>query len=176
MQPTVLTLPAIAKEALALIDEEGLTAFSTRKLGARLGVEAMSLYHHVPSKHLLTRWVANHLRAQIAIPPADLGWRSWLGQAARNTRAVVLAHPNAFPILIEHKPDEDDPLHRRQRRVLEDTGLTSPEAARTARIVNAFIVGALDCEIAHPAEGAATFERGLIMLFDGIAKQIQRVR
>lgn len=176
MQTESLSLSLIAKEALALIDEEGLPAFSTRKLGARLGVEAMALYHHFPNKHLLTRWVANLLRSQIALPPADLGWRSWLGQAARNQRAVTLAHPNAFPILVEHRADEDDQLHRGQRRVLEEAGLTPAEAARAARIVNAFITGALDTELAHPADGAATFERGLIMLFDGIAKQVQRVR
>ena len=55
-----LTRERIEIEALALIDADGIDAFSTRKLGARLGCEAMSIYHHFPSKaHILdalARW------------------------------------------------------------------------------------------------------------------------
>ena len=35
--------------ALELIEEEGMAAFSTRRLAARLGYEAMSIYHYFPS-------------------------------------------------------------------------------------------------------------------------------
>jgi AcrR family transcriptional regulator len=168
-----LTKSAIASEALALIDTKGLDAFSTRKLGARLGVEAMALYHHFPSKHLLTADVAATLRAQIPLPPADFGWRSWLGQAARSWRATALAHPHAVPLLIAH-PTEDDPLFAGQCRVLETAGLTPHEARRAARLIAAFVTGAVQSEIAQPEDAPAIFERGLVMLLDGIAKQIQR--
>jgi AcrR family transcriptional regulator len=168
-----LTKPAIAEEAHALIDSEGLPAFSTRKLGTRLGVEAMALYHHFPSKHLLTAEVAATVRAQIPLPPADLGWRSWLGQAARSWRATALAHPNAFPLLIAY-PAEDDLLFAGQCRALETAGLTPHEARRAARLIAAFATGAVQNEIAQPEDAPAIFERGLVMLLDGIAKQIQR--
>src|SRR5881394_2667146 len=49
-----LSRDRIVDAALALIHDDGLAAFSTRKLGERLGCEAMSIYHHFPSKqHLL---------------------------------------------------------------------------------------------------------------------------
>ncbi|HEY4124255.1 MAG TPA: TetR family transcriptional regulator [Rhizomicrobium sp.] len=175
-QPTTLTKSAIAAAALALIDEEGLESFSTRKLGARLGVEAMALYHHFPSKKLLGDWVAVSLRNQLPSPPADLGWRSWLGQAARGWRAMALAHPNAFPLLLAHSVRENDELFSAQCRVLADAGLGQQEAARTARIVSAFVTGAVQQEIADPASGAGVFERGLVMIFDGIARSLQRAR
>jgi AcrR family transcriptional regulator len=38
---------------LQLIDREGLEGFSMRKLGAMLGVEAMSLYNHIENKRVL---------------------------------------------------------------------------------------------------------------------------
>jgi AcrR family transcriptional regulator len=171
-----LTKSLIAGEALALIDAEGLDAFSTRKLGTRLGVEAMALYHHFPSKHLLTAEIAATLRAQIPLPPADLGWRSWLGQAARSWRAMVLAHPNAVPLLIAHPADEGDALSAAQRHVLETAGLTPHDATRAARLLAAFVTGAVQSEIAQPEDAPAIFERGLVMLLDGIAKQIQRAR
>jgi AcrR family transcriptional regulator len=42
-----LTRQRVLDAALHLIDREGLEGFSMRKLGAMLGVEAMSLYNHV---------------------------------------------------------------------------------------------------------------------------------
>jgi AcrR family transcriptional regulator len=39
--------------AVRFVDREGLEALSMRKLGSELGVEAMSLYHHVPNKGAL---------------------------------------------------------------------------------------------------------------------------
>jgi AcrR family transcriptional regulator len=171
-----LTKSLIATEALALIDAEGLDAFSTRKLGARLGVEAMALYHHFPSKHLLTAEIAATLRAQIPLPPPDLGWRSWLGQAARNWRAMALAHPNAVPLLVAHPAREDDPLSAAQCHILEAAGLTPHDATRATRLIAAFVTGAVQSEIAQPEDAPAIFERGLVMLLDGIARQIQRAR
>src|SRR5262245_53718926 len=40
----------IAEKALELIDSDGLEALSMRRLGAALGVEAMTLYHHFRNK------------------------------------------------------------------------------------------------------------------------------
>lgn len=175
MSAQTLTKSVIAEEALALIDAEGLDAFSTRKLGARLGVEAMALYHHFPSKHLLTRSIAASLRAQVPLPPSDLGWRSWLGQAARSWRAMALAHPNAVPLLVAHAA-EHDALFPAQCRVLETAGLTPHDASRAARMIAVFVTGAVQSEIAWSEDAPAIFERGLVMLLDGIAKQIQRAR
>ena len=45
-----LTRDSILSAALELVDTEGLDALTMRALGARLGVEAMSIYHHLPSK------------------------------------------------------------------------------------------------------------------------------
>jgi AcrR family transcriptional regulator len=174
-QPIALTKHTTACEALALIDAAGLDAFSTRKLGTRLGVEAMALYHHFPSKHLLTAEVASLLRSQVTLPPDDLGWRSWLGQAARAWRAMALAHPNAVPLLIAHQP-QDDVLSAGQCRVLEEAGLTPHDAIRAARLLSAFVTGAVQSEIAQPEDAPAIFERGLVMLLDGIGKQIQKAR
>src|SRR5512139_2076634 len=45
-----LTPALIVEAALAEIDAKGLDGFSMRGLGTALGVEAMALYHHFPSK------------------------------------------------------------------------------------------------------------------------------
>jgi Bacterial regulatory proteins, tetR family. len=40
----------VLRAAVALADEEGIESLKMRKLGLRLGVEAMSLYNHVANK------------------------------------------------------------------------------------------------------------------------------
>jgi AcrR family transcriptional regulator len=47
---TPLTREQVLRAALAYVDELGLDALSMHKLGARLGVKAMSLYNHAEGK------------------------------------------------------------------------------------------------------------------------------
>src|SRR6185312_16366207 len=49
-EPIRLTRSTVCHEALGLVDAEGLEALTMRRLAARLGCEAMSLYHHVRDK------------------------------------------------------------------------------------------------------------------------------
>lgn len=46
----VLTADRILTTALALVDEYGLEALSMRRLAKELGVDPMSIYHHLPNK------------------------------------------------------------------------------------------------------------------------------
>ena len=45
-----LTRGRILGAALRLVDGEGMGALSMRRLGAELGVDPMSIYHHLPGK------------------------------------------------------------------------------------------------------------------------------
>ena len=45
----------------ALLDDEGLSALTMRRLGGELGVEGMALYRHFPNKDALVDAVAAHL-------------------------------------------------------------------------------------------------------------------
>ncbi|HEY5237570.1 MAG TPA: TetR family transcriptional regulator [Rhizomicrobium sp.] len=166
-----LTPEAIATAALTLIDEEGLDALSTRRLGARLGVEAMALYHHFPNKAVLLDRVAAKLLESIPLPTDEtLGWRAWMGQAARSLRSAGLAHPHAFPLLSRSIPVPPVAL-----RVLRIAGFSGRDAARMARVMAVFLNGVVLAEIADPAAMDGVFERGLIMVLDGIARSLQRL-
>jgi len=90
----------IAAEAIALADDEGLEALSMRKLAQRLGVEAMSLYHHLPSKASLLEAMAEELMGTLPEIPLRSGdWSECLLAAARAWRSLATAHPGAFPLL-----------------------------------------------------------------------------
>lgn len=94
----------ILAAALRLVDSLGLDALSMRRLGAELGVEAMSLYHYVPSKSALTQGLAEIALGELRLPPAGLSPADWPGalrEAARSFRALGFAHPNVFPLLAQ---------------------------------------------------------------------------
>ncbi len=69
-----------------------------RGLAERLGVEAMSLYHHLPSKAALFEAMADQLAGLLPMPP-ELPWRESLWAAAHGWRDLAREHPGAFPLL-----------------------------------------------------------------------------
>ena len=56
---------ALLAAAMDLADAEGISAITMRRLAADLGVEAMSLYHHVPGKERLLDGLAEAILAEI---------------------------------------------------------------------------------------------------------------
>jgi TetR/AcrR family transcriptional regulator, tetracycline repressor protein len=95
-----LTRERILAAALRIIDERGLDDLTMRALGAELGVEAMSIYRHVPGKGAVLDGVVELLLAELeADRPSQEEWQIHLADLARRFRAVSLAHPSAFPLL-----------------------------------------------------------------------------
>ena len=102
-----LSRERIADTALRFIDEHGLDALSMRKLGAELGVEAMSLYNHVANKDDLLDSVGNALYARVLVAYGDPtgDWRSKARRMAGSYVEVASAHPQAFPLLLNRSPE-----------------------------------------------------------------------
>src|SRR5215217_6630955 len=70
----------ILEAAVRFVDREGLEALSMRKLGSELGVEAMSLYNHVPNKGALLDGMVEVLLGELEVPPEDEGWEILSGK------------------------------------------------------------------------------------------------
>ena len=68
----VLSRAAIVREAIAMLDAEGVEALSMRKLGARLNAGATSLYRHVANKDELMELAVDEVAAEISVPSATL--------------------------------------------------------------------------------------------------------
>ncbi|MFG3255806.1 TetR/AcrR family transcriptional regulator C-terminal domain-containing protein [Streptomyces sp. NPDC048172] len=96
-----LTRQAVLEAAVRLADGEGLKALSMRRLGAELGVEAMTLYHYVPNKDALLDGIVERVVAE-AVPPefGAASWRESLRAYAESLVAVLSAHPNVMPLLM----------------------------------------------------------------------------
>jgi AcrR family transcriptional regulator len=136
-----LTRERIIATALDLIDEHGLEALSMRRLGSALGVEAMSLYHHVANKDEVLDGVLEQVLLQVEVPPDEGPWQDRVRALVRGWRVVALRHPGAF-VLVDTRPIRSvrgyAPLES-AFRILSDAGL-SPAAALDAFSVAAALV------------------------------------
>jgi AcrR family transcriptional regulator len=100
-----LSRELILDGALQLVDEKGLEALSMRRLGARLGVEGMALYHHVPSKALLLDGLVERLLLSLDVSIDEAAdWAATLEMVAAAYRHLALVHPRAFPLLTTRPP------------------------------------------------------------------------
>ena len=107
-RPAILTPERIIAAAVEVLDAEGLDALTMRRLGARLGVAAMSLYRHVPNRDALLAGVVDHLFAEaVAEPGPDGPWPEALARFAVSYRRTLLAHPRAVPLLATHPVGTD---------------------------------------------------------------------
>jgi AcrR family transcriptional regulator len=97
-----LTRERIIAAALDLVDEHGLQDLTMRRLGARLGVEAMSLYKHVPNKEAVVEGVRETLLDELAELRRSQhhsdSWQEALRGVARAFREVCRRHPRALPL------------------------------------------------------------------------------
>lgn len=92
--------------AVEIADTEGVAAVTMRHVSAALGVEAMSLYHHLPGKEALLDGLVDRVVMevveQISIVEESggtLGWQATLRRRFLTARTVMLRHPWA-PVLI----------------------------------------------------------------------------
>jgi AcrR family transcriptional regulator len=95
-----LSRAGIVREAIVMLDAEGVDALSMRKLGARLNAGATSLYRHVATKDELMELAVDEVVAEITVPDADgAAWRDAAGETARSFRAATLRHPWVAAVL-----------------------------------------------------------------------------
>ncbi|MGW0750303.1 TetR/AcrR family transcriptional regulator [Streptomyces sp. NPDC002587] len=131
--PSGLNRERITAATVRLLDADGLTRFSMRRLAARLGVTAMSLYWYVDTKHDLLELALDSALGELALSagPAPEGWPGRLRALARGYRRVLADHPwvaplaAAYPNIGPHARAFDTAL----QRLLDATGLA--DSART---------------------------------------------
>ena len=100
----------ILRTAVMFIDERGLPELTMRRLGAELGVEAMSLYRYVPGRENLLDGVVQTILGEMYDDPDVLtepehGWQDFLQRLAHGVRRIALAHPIAFPLVASRPTD-----------------------------------------------------------------------
>ncbi len=85
--------------AVELADAAGLEQLTMRRLAEELGVEAMSLYHHVPNKDAILDGMIDVVYAQIETPRATGEWKVALRRRTEAVRATLLRHRWALSLM-----------------------------------------------------------------------------
>lgn len=94
-----LTRAGIVAAAVGVADAEGVAALSMRSVGKRLGVEAMSLYHHVANKEDLLDGMVDAVFAEFHAPEVGGAWREEMRARHHSARAVLKKHPWAVGLM-----------------------------------------------------------------------------
>jgi len=155
-----LTRERIELAALELIEQVGLEGFSTRKLGEVLGCEAMSIYHHYPSKsHLLNALLDRVLSAR-ALPAQDLAPLEWIRQVSYWYRAIGTEHPKLFQYIALHRMNTRTGLGMLNAIIgaFKRLGLDTETTARLFRAYSYYLTGAILDETSGYAKGPSAAE------------------
>ncbi|MEV0405120.1 TetR/AcrR family transcriptional regulator C-terminal domain-containing protein [Actinoallomurus sp. NPDC050550] len=91
----------IAAAAVALVDRDGLDRFGVRRLADDLGVDPMSIYHHIKGKAALLDAISEAVIAEMdtGTKEAPHDWEQVARQTAHNYRKMAYRHPRVFPLL-----------------------------------------------------------------------------
>ena len=95
-----LSRERILGAAMTIADVDGLQALSMRRLGAALGVEAMSLYHHVTNKDALLDGITDLALSDVELPAPGSDWRAGIRTIARSTHDALMRHPWAATLML----------------------------------------------------------------------------
>ena len=154
-----LTRERIEKAALKLIERDGLAAFSTRKLAQALGCEAMSIYHHYPSKaHLMDALLDRQIKTMPA--PIDADWLEKLRHVAHDIREMALGHPEFFQFMAQHRMNTPTALRWLDGSIaiFREAGFDAEMTARLFRSLSYYVIGAALDETAGYAKGPSAAE------------------
>src|ERR671911_3030083 len=96
--------PRVSRErvldaALELADEGGLDAVTMANVGARLGVEAMSLYRHIGNKEEMLDGLVDRVFAEIEVPADATDWREALRRRAVSAHDALRRHSWAIGLM-----------------------------------------------------------------------------
>jgi AcrR family transcriptional regulator len=149
---TPLTRERALSAALAVADAEGIAALTMRRLARELGVEAMSLYHHVANKDDILDGMIDMVFGEIELPAPDAGWKAAMLGRARSARAALTRHPWAIS-LMESRSAPGPATLRHHDAVLGSCrrgGFSVAMAAHAFSLIDSYIYGFVLQEVNLP--------------------------
>ena len=138
-----LTRQRVLDTAVELADRDGVGSLSMRKLAQELGVEAMSLYHHVAGKDAILDGLIDIVFSEIELPSGRTDWKDAMRQRAISAREALRRHPWATS-LMESRPTPGPTNLRHHDAVLgilRNGGFSIELAAHAYSLLDAYIYG-----------------------------------
>ncbi|MGH3642116.1 MAG: TetR/AcrR family transcriptional regulator [Mycobacterium sp.] len=155
-----ISRPLILHTALAILDRDGESGLSMRRLSEALNRDPAVLYRHVRDKGAVLDGVAEIVLSQLAVDSSDPDWIGQLRLVAHDFRRLALAHPNVVPLLVTRPLST--PLGQRPPgtlRPLEDVltlltsaGFTGVDALHVYRVLFGYLHGHILDELQEVVE------------------------
>lgn len=144
-----VSLGDLVQTAVAIADEEGIEAVSTRRVAEAVGISAMSFYTHIPDKATLIDLMLDAVAAGPADAPTarfdPARWRENIALVATAYRDFFLRHPWALQVGT-HRPVLGPNTMRAYDTILravDGLGLNEVEMDMTVTLITNYVNGAV---------------------------------
>ena len=146
---------------------EGLDAVTMRRVAREVGVEAMSLYHHVRDKEDLLDGICAGVMRDFRYPDEDRPWIEVARDGAREWRRVLREHPNVIALWA----DRQRPMTELESlmpmefalRVISRAGIDAREGVQVFNVLGGYIMGVVMMEV------GAMFSAGTARSVQGVS-------
>ncbi|MEU0086243.1 TetR/AcrR family transcriptional regulator [Streptomyces sp. NPDC006274] len=157
---TPLNRERVIRAAMAVADEKGTAALTMRAIAGPLGVEAMSLYHHVAGREDVLDGMVDAVFGEINLPPRDTDWKSAMRHRATSARAVLRSHPWAVALMDSRTRPGPMTLRHHDAVIgaLRAAGFSVPMAAHAFSLIDSYLYGFVIQEVSLPFSGSAELE------------------
>jgi AcrR family transcriptional regulator len=167
MARVAVTRQRALEAAVGLADAGGIGAVTMRAVAQELGVEAMSLYHHVANKGDILDGMVDVVFAQIDLPEPGGDWRAEMSRRAHSAREALRSHPWAVG-LMESRTTPGPATLRHHDAVLgclRSAGFPIPLTAHAYAALDSYVYGFALQEVTLPFEsGEQTQELAATMM------------
>jgi AcrR family transcriptional regulator len=138
-----LSRERVLRAAVAFADGSGIGSLSMRKLGESLGVEAMSLYNHVPNKDALLDGMVDLVFGEIDLPASGADWRTAMRERAVSARRAMSRHPWAIGLMESRTSPGPATLRHHDAVIgsLREAGFSIEMAAHAFSVLDSYIYG-----------------------------------
>lgn len=139
----LLTREHVLRAAVLLADEEGVASLTMRKLAAKLGVKAMSLYHHVANKDEVLDGMVDIVFSEIELPPSGADWKASMRQRAFSARQALTRHAWALGLLDSRANPGPATLRHHDAVIgsLREAGFSAEMTAHAFSALDSYIYG-----------------------------------
>ncbi|GGW67602.1 TetR/AcrR family transcriptional regulator [Streptomyces xantholiticus] len=157
---TPLSRERVIRAAVTLADEKGSAALTMRAIAEPLGVEAMSLYHHVAGREDILDGMVDAVFGEIDLPPHDTDWKSAMRRRAVSARAVLRRHPWAVALMDSRTRPGPATLghHDAVIGALRAGGFSVPMAAHAFSLIDSYLYGFVIQELSLPFSNSAELD------------------
>jgi AcrR family transcriptional regulator len=138
-----LTKQRVLDAAVALADRDGVRSLSMRRLAQELGIEAMSLYHHVANKDAILDGIVDVVFSEIDLPSGEADWKAAMRQRAISAREALRRHPWATGLMESRSTPGAATLrhHDAVLGILHTAGFSVELAAHANSLLDSYIYG-----------------------------------